>query len=174
MVDAEGARSFRNAGDHVAKSGTAQRPLWFKVLIFLAMIFIIYIAMRVVMKQLGLEQSTQAQQQEAWIRDWIQLLQDVASVMETVKDQATAKAAAPKLRELAVRIESMAERQKHLQKVSSNEGERILQTYMPEMAKVQKRMADLAPKVQEFNDGTSEFSAAMTRILESAGKMQIK
>lgn len=113
-----------------------------------------------------------ADSQDAWARDWLEVLQGIASVLETVKDSSSAKAAAPNLLTYVNRIDQLAERQKKLPRVTNSENDKILNRYMPEMLKVKKRMTDLVPTLREKYDAVPALTDAMEKIMAAAGKLQ--
>lgn len=80
-------------------------------------------------------------------KDRVQLLNDLADVLETIKDEPTLKEAKPKLDELKERALDLEERWNAQGKPSGKEGERLLEEFNAELKTATDRVFAAARKI---------------------------
>lgn len=72
--------------------------------------------------------------------DSIPVLRDMAATIETIKDEASAKAAKPKLEAIAKKMKSLKERRNKLPAPTEADIKAMLEKYGDEMEAIQRRM----------------------------------
>ncbi len=114
------------------------------------------------------------QAQESWLKEWVGTLAEVANVLETIKDRASAKEASTKLAPLAGRVETLVERYPTLPALTPDKAGPLTEKYMPEMIRLQQKMMQSGQQAQESAQGEPEFMKSLMRIAQATSKLQPK
>ena len=98
------------------------------------------------------------------IKDTLSTMKDVTKVLETVKDEDSAKAAKPKVKELAKKIQALKKRSKDLGK-PTKEQEEAVKKYLPQFIEVSQKLTKESERVKKVTGGPE-----LLKELELAGK----
>jgi hypothetical protein len=107
-----------------------------------------------------------------WHHSWIREMRDVVRVLNTVKDQESADAAAHAIHIEALGVDQMYERLIRLPELSNLQRRLLPNDYQPTQQRLQNQIADLMKKAQAFHDGQSRFSTSFDKLREALGKIQ--
>jgi hypothetical protein len=95
---------------------------------------------------------------ESLMQDTLSSMKEMSSVLQSVKDEASAKAAAPKLNAIGARMQELGKRGKAMN-LSQEQQTALMEKYKPQMEEAVKgmfpemmRVGMLGIKDQEFND----------------------
>jgi hypothetical protein len=95
---------------------------------------------------------------EALMKDTLSNMKEMSGVLQSVKDETSAKAAAPKLKAIGARMQDLAKRGKDMN-LSQEQQTALVEKYKPQMEEAVKgmfpemmRIGMLGIKDQEFND----------------------
>jgi uncharacterized membrane-anchored protein YjiN (DUF445 family) len=106
---------------------------------------------------------------EAIGNEMVKALNDLADALESVKDKASAKAAATKINEICDRIAEIGKRASALPKVTQSDDNKLKAKFEPELKKVSDRLAQVALKAGAASGGDPDFLNSLKR-LEQVGK----
>jgi hypothetical protein len=98
------------------------------------------------------------------MREIIALVNEGASVLESVKDRESAKAAAPKLNSIADRAEKLKKRAEALPQLSLEEQKRLIERFQADLMKAGQRAQKAAQQAQRNCGGEPTFQEALRRV----------
>jgi hypothetical protein len=95
---------------------------------------------------------------DSLMKDTLSNMKEMSGVLQSVKDEASAKAAAPKLKAIGARMQDLAKRGKDMN-LSPEQQTALMEKYKPQMEEAVKgmfpemmRIGTMGIKDQEFND----------------------
>jgi predicted nucleic acid-binding Zn-ribbon protein len=103
---------------------------------------------------------------EAMMKDMIKAMNELADVLESIKDEATAKAAEPKLKALGTRIQEMKKKADALGGLPKDKDEELRKKYEPEMNAAVGRIMAASQKAASV----PEAQAALQEAFKSMGQ----
>jgi hypothetical protein len=106
---------------------------------------------------------------EAVGKDMMQVLNDLADALESVKDQESAKAAAKKINEICDRMEALGKKAEALPKVTQAEKEKLDKQFNPQAEKLMPRLIAAGASARAKGGDEPDFQNALKR-LESVGE----
>lgn len=109
---------------------------------------------------------------EAVIKGMVDQLNALADAMESVKDKASAKAAAVKINKVCDRLKELGNEAQGLPKLSKDEDEKLMKKYMPELQKANERLTKVALQAGLASGGEPDFLAAAKRLQEVGKDLQ--
>jgi hypothetical protein len=94
----------------------------------------------------------------------IQEINNLAGVLETVKDRESAKAAAPRVEVLVQTLDDLKTRDNALPKLAKEDEDRLANAYKLAMEDAQRRMIMALIEAQKKADGEPAFLQALTKL----------
>lgn len=89
---------------------------------------------------------------EAVMNDTVSAMNSVADAVESIEDEASAKAAITKIKAQLSTMEAIKKRAKGMSDPSEDVQKKLLADFMPKMMKVQQRLMKAAPKLIKYPD----------------------
>jgi hypothetical protein len=110
---------------------------------------------------------------EAIANDLVKTINDLADVMESVKDKDTAKAAAIKINKICDRMSDVGKQIEKLPKLSKEEDDKLKAKLEPQLKKASERLIKAAPEAGLKSGGDTDFINSLKR-LDEVGKQLSK
>ena len=105
--------------------------------------------------------------EELYLDEW-KVVEDVVIALESVKDKASAKAAAARINAACDRLEELYKEGRKLPRMSSEEILKVTDKYRDENAKLGGRYIDADAKARAKADGVPEFVQATLRYMKKS------
>jgi hypothetical protein len=121
---------------------------------------------------LVLRRQSNYEKHEALAREAVQVLEQLAVTMESVKDQDSARTAATGLNRVCDQLESLADRAKALPRLKPDEDRRLQTQFDPELKRLQQRIQQVAFQAGMNSRGEPAFLAAAQRMMRVGMKLQ--
>jgi peptidoglycan hydrolase CwlO-like protein len=110
---------------------------------------------------------------EAVMKELIGALNDFASALESVKDNASAKEAAAKIDKVTAQLGDIAKKAEGL-KATKAQNEALEKKFKPEMEKLEARIKKAGESAGTAAPGNPDLQAAMLRLMAKASEIQSK
>jgi hypothetical protein len=98
--------------------------------------------------------------------------EELASAMESVRDQESARAAAIRINAICDKLDALATRAKELPKITKREDEKLREKYFPRLEAASARVKMVALNARQIGARNPSFVAALKRLEQTGRRLQ--